>query len=398
MKTYRRLLTAILGACVVVMLLAYLNSNRPGQLHVARDSHVAVLLRDGKVLIAGGDAQSKPSTVYAELLETFPWLVDKLKLSDGSKQTPVLDCEIFDPKALSWSRSSPINNARALPSAFLLPDGRVFFGGGFTASDNDSNGKVEPSTPSEIYDPVTEKWTPCPSTADVGKSVIARLSKTQILKLQSGNVDESTEALIYDLTAQTWSRHPEYDCTDGFDDNPVGYVLPTGQVIVESISTELYDAKLHQWTRIEQIDLPFYSVVVLKNGEMLRAGGLDEERIRDDAGMLDLKTKAAWVDLPLMKKPRVGATLTELPNGKVLAAGGGTAACEIFDARTNTWSLTGTMHEARKFHTATLLQDGRVLVVGGVAGEGFTGVGGGFGESLNTCEIYDPATGQWTAL
>ena len=46
------------------------------------------------------------------------------------------------------------------------------------------------------------------------------------------------------------------------------------------------------------------------------------------------------------------------------------------------WIITGSLHYAHFFHTATLLQTGKVLVAGG--------------EGLTNAELYDPATGTWT--
>ena len=82
-----------------------------------------------------------------------------------------------------------------------------------------------------------------------------------------------------------------------------------------------------------------------------------------------------------------------LPNNKVLVAGGtnnGTTplrTAELYDPITETWTATGSMSVARRGHTATLLLDGKVLVVGGFDGTV---------ESVTT-EIYDPATGVWTS-
>ena len=61
------------------------------------------------------------------------------------------------------------------------------------------------------------------------------------------------------------------------------------------------------------------------------------------------------------------------PNGKVLLTGGGTYSlsrevftnAELYDPATGTWSATGDMVAPRTSHTATLLLDGRVLVAGG---------------------------------
>ena len=51
------------------------------------------------------------------------------------------------------------------------------------------------------------------------------------------------------------------------------------------------------------------------------------------------------------------------------------------------WRATGNLGTARAFHTATLLPSGKVLVAGGQGTSGF----------LNSAELYDPATGTWTA-
>jgi N-acetylneuraminic acid mutarotase len=82
-----------------------------------------------------------------------------------------------------------------------------------------------------------------------------------------------------------------------------------------------------------------------------------------------------------------------LPNGKVLVVGGGVVggdkesnSAELYDPATGTWSFTGTLNIACEGHTATLLPNGKVLVVGGYGNNG----------ALNSAELYDPATGIWT--
>ncbi|MEO8432974.1 MAG: kelch repeat-containing protein [Acidobacteriota bacterium] len=94
-----------------------------------------------------------------------------------------------------------------------------------------------------------------------------------------------------------------------------------------------------------------------------------------------------------MTAARKWHTATRLPNGKVLIAGGhdGTAAlssAELFDPATGAFTATGSMSVARVLHSATLLNDGTVLVVGG--GSDFaTG-------TLASAEIYNPGTGLFT--
>ena len=92
-------------------------------------------------------------------------------------------------------------------------------------------------------------------------------------------------------------------------------------------------------------------------------------------------------------------TATLLNNGKVLVTGGnGTAAwvgysAELYDPASRLWSATGGMTTPRMAHTATLLPNGKILVVGGFS---FTGMLG-LVPSTATAEIYDLATGVWTS-
>jgi hypothetical protein len=101
-----------------------------------------------------------------------------------------------------------------------------------------------------------------------------------------------------------------------------------------------------------------------------------------------------------MAAPRVWHTLTLLPNGMVLAAGGETDSCsasgcwfagsvataELYDPSAGAFVATGSMTAARETHTATLLKDGRVLLAGGVSYGGI----GIFGGSLASAELYSP--------
>ena len=99
-----------------------------------------------------------------------------------------------------------------------------------------------------------------------------------------------------------------------------------------------------------------------------------------------------------MNQKRSIHTATALQDGRVIVIGGGKhregpyySSAEVWDPETETWEYTGSMRLARVQHTATLLDDGRVLVVGGV------------GEAVNdvdtstraSAEIWDPATGKF---
>lgn len=89
--------------------------------------------------------------------------------------------------------------------------------------------------------------------------------------------------------------------------------------------------------------------------------------------------------------------LAVLPEGKVLAIGGDDASgnalatCEVYDVATETWTAVAPMSTPRERHTATVLGDGRVVVIGGNTTTIFN-----YGFQTASVEIYDPATGQWS--
>jgi hypothetical protein len=105
--------------------------------------------------------------------------------------------------------------------------------------------------------------------------------------------------------------------------------------------------------------------------------------------------------LPAMITPRFRShTATVLADGRVLIAGGAigpaggapvTNLAEIFDPATNTFSATGSMTTERGWHSATLLKSGKVLIVGG---NDFSFTGNSV--ALSTAELYDPASGTFT--
>jgi hypothetical protein len=88
-----------------------------------------------------------------------------------------------------------------------------------------------------------------------------------------------------------------------------------------------------------------------------------------------------------------------LPNGKILVAGGYNVSgnrfttldsAELYDPATGTWSLTGNLNIPRTDHAAALLPNGKVLVAGGYIYGSVPPV------SLNSAELYDPTTGTWS--
>lgn len=114
------------------------------------------------------------------------------------------------------------------------------------------------------------------------------------------------------------------------------------------------------------------------------------------SNILQAQVSDQFVSTSDMNVPRVNHTATLLKDGKVLIAGGRvddnfpctkTATAEIYDPATGQFTMTGSLNVARVSHSAVLLDDGRVWIVGGY------GCGGDY--PLQT-ELYDPSSGTFS--
>jgi hypothetical protein len=140
------------------------------------------------------------------------------------------------------------------------------------------------------------------------------------------------------------------------------------------------------------------AAATLMNGQVLFAGG--EPIGRSASAELYTPATHTFVRTADMMSRRVWHTLTSLPDGTVLAAGGETDSCsanacvfagsvataELYTPSAGAFVASGNMAIARESHTATLLGDGRVLMAGGVSYGGI----GIFGGSLDSAELYTP--------
>jgi hypothetical protein len=118
---------------------------------------------------------------------------------------------------------------------------------------------------------------------------------------------------------------------------------------------------------------PSATPVVLTDGRVLLVG-------RAAAGIFDPDTGELGPTAPMAEVRPSGSTATLLDDGRVLVAGGAPVA-EVYDPATGTFTPTGPLTSALGYHTATVLGDGRVLLAGGESEAG---------------QLFDPVTGSFT--
>lgn len=140
------------------------------------------------------------------------------------------------------------------------------------------------------------------------------------------------------------------------------------------------------------------AAVRLPNGKVLIAGGESSNGSTLASAELYDPVTGTWTPTGTMTAPRIRHTMVLLKSGLVLSAGGiscsncnvQTNTAEVYDPTSGQWTAVAPMNQTRANHTATLLPDGRILVAGGIGNSGST--------IFATGEIYDPATGSWTEI
>ena len=231
--------------------------------------------------------------------------------------------------------------AGRVDSATLLPDGTVLVTGG-------GGGGAERTASAELYDPGSGSWT----------------ATGNMIRARSGH----TATLL-----------------------PDGRVLVAGGAADPDLATaELYDPRTGTWTATGNLveGRSAHTATMLPDGKVLIAGGATSAELYDPRS-------GTWTATGAMIHARWDATATLLPDGTVLVAGDGEGAtsAELYDPRSGTWTATRAMTQGRHSHlTATLLPDGTVLVAGGHSGNVYLDH-----QELLSAELYDPVSRRWTA-
>jgi WD40 repeat protein len=308
---------------------------------IARSCHTATLLRNGKVLVAGG------------------------MIREGNFST---NAELYDPATGAFSPTGSLNLGRACHSATLLPDGKVLIVSGDYNHDLDS---------AELYDPSTGRFTLTGNLNHARDGATATLLPNGKVLVAGGHDNGLLRsAELYNPSTGTFS--PTGDMSIGRSISAAS-LLPDGRVLITGggtrgivrASAELYDPSTGTFSPTGDMALPRYkhAQATLPDGRVLIVGGSDDRDWQGRHASAELYDPATGRFTPTgsMQEARFklidAVALTR--QGTLLVSGGGSLV-ELYDPRSGRFATaTGNTGTARYTQTATLLPNGSVLIAGG---------------------------------
>jgi hypothetical protein len=322
-----------------------------GDMPTPRYQHTATLLADGRVLIAGGRSLQDP------LLATT---------------------ELWDPTTEAFTPGPSLIAGRFGHTATRLADGRVLVIGGIVAT-----------KPTEIGTRQIELWDPATSTfRAAGLTTFPHTAGLSTVLLADGRV-----LIIGGVDCNVALDGAQADRAARLRCQPQRLTTEIWDPATESVTSTGSLAEEHDWA----------SATLLADDRVFVLGGGGLPTIGSEVWD---PTTGAWSRGGAPARARLGGqSATLLPDGRVLVVGGLTGtlngdpfpppltAADVWDPTMSSFSPSGAMGVGRERHTATLLPDGRVLIVGGVGERAAD-----FSDTaVLEAEIWDPATGSFSS-
>jgi Kelch motif/Galactose oxidase, central domain len=341
-----------------------------GLMTTPRTYHCAALLKDGRVLIAGGMNRMGKALSSAEL---------------------------FDPTTGKFVPTGEMAEPRYLATATPLPDGRVLIAGGASTPEgypgaNQERREEQSIDTAELYDPATGKFSPA------GKA-------ERVFDLTSGKflMHASMNAARREHTATLLTTGPLK-----------GQVLLAGGIGAKDkpfADSELYNPATNTFTvtGVMTVARAYQTATELPDGRVLIAGGTDStDQALATAELYDQSSGKFHLTSSPMEHARYRQTATLLNDSDVLLAGGANnsgvlATAEIFDSHSGLFRPAPLMKDYRMAAGAVLLHNGCVFIAGGYNTRPSFAPGAAMGlgmaavpfRALDTAEIYNPVSGQF---
>lgn len=322
-----------------------------GDMVVPASQHRDVLLKNGNVLITGGQ----------------------------SGEGGIANAQVFDPKTKKFTNAGMMTEPRFVHAMNLLPDGRVLITAGFSKA-----GQFLQT--SEFYDGKSfSKGPQLVENRDNQRTIDLGNGKVFIEGGDSEKLGYIASTELFDPKSNTFTAGPVLPtgrAMDTISDIGNGKTLLAGGMKIVDFKqvflkeTVIYDEKSNSVkvgpdlvTARKQ-----HKATTLRDGRILFTGGMNESGTLDTA---EIYSNGKIKQAAKMVSPRREHCSVLLNDGRVLVAGGHTgsdftATTEVFDPSTGKFSAGPSMGTARAFPTCTKLKDGSVLVAGGANNSGAT--------------------------
>jgi hypothetical protein len=320
-----------------------------GSMTASRAVHQATPLLNGELLVTGG-------------------------CSAQGCTTPQRGAEVYDPVLRTLRASAPLLVERVGHAAVALADGRVLVVGGWTIDRGTT-------ATAEVRDPETGEWTMVGNMAHARGGPILSLLPDGLVLVTGGNREMTpiAEVEVFDPLTATFAavaamatpraEHAAVSLQDGRVLVTGGHAVRRGRALR---SAEIYDPATGTFMPTGDMRAPRtkHAAVLLADGRVLIVGGSDHGQ--DRVGMhrsteiFDPATGRfeAGPDMHYARH-KVRDAVVALPDGTVVVAGYAPEA-ELYDPRSGTFGLLpGRFDGAPAFATASLLESGDILVLGG---------------------------------
>lgn len=348
------------------------------------------LLPDGRVLVVGGEG------------------------AVNDRDNPAArSAEVFDPGTGTFAPTGNPSVARAGGAAITLADGRVLVAGG---SSLDGENGFLPTAAAEIYDPATGGFTSTGSmTTARADHALVRLPDGRVLV--SGGRDEDGELRTAELFDPSTGTFAATGALTTERSSHAATALPDGRVLVtgglnadgEPRTAEVYDPATGRFELAGTASAGSWRAAAQPDGTVVVLGWAQPERWHSIEPLAPPPVPTPAPGFVATGSPavdRLDHTATLLNDGRVLVAGGRTRdpvngqsppvaqrSAEVFDPASGRFAGVGEMARPRSGHAAVRLADGRVLLVGGEPPSDLTG-----SELPLTAEAFDPASDRFALL
>ena len=354
-------------------------------LNTSRYQHSATLLNNGTVLVTGG-----------------------ITCPSAGSCTYLNSAELYAPSSGTFAATGSMATARSAP-AVLLGSGKVLIAGGYSC---DSNGNCASLQSAEIYDPASGTFSGAGNmTINRDSHTMTLLNSGQVLIAGGENCTSATScsalnnAEIYDPLAGAFTAIASLNAARF---NASAIALNSGQVLIAGgfngtsypAAAEVYNPEGGTFSIAGNLNTPRASATatMLESGNVMIAGGTTCSSPLCPTASVEVYEGGLFTNLSpdnfilQMQDPRVYQTATPLTSGQIFVAGGynscNSTSCtsdstgEIVNANSGWFFASQPLVSPRSGHTATLLMDGSVFLIGGINN----------GISLSSTDSFQPAS------